>query len=114
MAEKELKNHQQQIENTKEVELFLKDKFTNQEVVPVDEGAAFFRLQAELQPGLRMAKKAEKAYKYELGTETTNFIQYGYWDNSRQGLVSGEKLQLALRQLEKSYLEENMTRARTE
>jgi hypothetical protein len=54
-----------------------------------------------------MAKKAEKAYQYEMGTETASFIQYGYWDNSKQGLVAGEKLQLALRQLEKSYLEEN-------
>jgi hypothetical protein len=54
-----------------------------------------------------MAKKAEKAYKFEMGTELASFIQYGYWDNSMQGLVAGEKLQLALRQLEKSYLEEN-------
>ncbi|HKQ78208.1 MAG TPA: hypothetical protein VJ810_31200 [Blastocatellia bacterium] len=54
-----------------------------------------------------MAKKAEQAYQYELGTETTSFIQYGYWDNSKQGLAAGEKLQLALRRLEKSYLQEN-------
>jgi hypothetical protein len=54
-----------------------------------------------------MAKKAEKAYKFEMGIETASFIQYGYRDNSKQGLVSGEMLQLALRQLEKAYLEEN-------
>jgi hypothetical protein len=54
-----------------------------------------------------MAKKAEKAYKFEMGTESASFIQYGYWDNSKQGLVAGEKLQLALRQMEKSYLEDN-------
>jgi hypothetical protein len=54
-----------------------------------------------------MAKKVEKCYRYEIGNEITNFIQYGYWDNTQQGLTSGEKLQLALRQLEKSYLEEN-------
>lgn len=54
-----------------------------------------------------MAKRVEKAYQYEMGTETVSFIQYGYWDNSKQGLVSSEKLQLALRQIETSYLEEN-------
>ncbi|MBI5909226.1 MAG: hypothetical protein HY848_04665, partial [Betaproteobacteria bacterium] len=32
IAEKELENHKQQIEDAKEVELFLKDKFTNQEL----------------------------------------------------------------------------------
>ena len=54
-----------------------------------------------------IAKKVEKCYRYELGNELTSFIQYGYWDNTMQGLGAGEKLQLALRQLEKSYLEEN-------
>jgi hypothetical protein len=54
-----------------------------------------------------MAKKAEKAYKYEIGNELAGFVQYGYWDNSYQGLLAGEKLQMALRQMEKSYLEEN-------
>jgi Tc toxin complex TcA C-terminal TcB-binding domain len=54
-----------------------------------------------------MAKKAEKCYQYEIGNELASFVQYGYWDNSYQGLLAGEKLQQALRQMEKSYLEEN-------
>ena len=54
-----------------------------------------------------MAKKAEKAYQRELGIESSSFIQYGYWDNAKQGLVSGEKLQLSLRQLENSFLNNN-------
>src|SRR5688500_16872145 len=54
-----------------------------------------------------MAKKVEKCYRYETGNEITSFISYGYWDNQMQGLCAGEKLQLALRQMEKSYLEEN-------
>jgi len=54
-----------------------------------------------------MAKKVEKCYRYELGNETASFISYGYWDNAMQGLCAGEKLQLSLRQLEKSYIEEN-------
>jgi len=31
----------------------------------------------------------------------------GYWDDTKQGLAAGEKLQLALRALESSYLEQN-------
>jgi len=107
IAKKELENHKQQIENTKEVELFLKDKFTNQELYQWMKEQLFAVYKQSYNLAFDMAKKAEKAYKYEMGTETASFIQYGYWDNSMQGLVSGEKLQLALRQLEKSYLEEN-------
>ena len=107
VAEKELENHKQQIENAKEVELFVKDKFTNQELYQWMKEHLFAVYKQSYNLAYDMAKKVEKAYKYELGTETASFIQYGYWDNSKQGLVAGEKLQVALRQLEKSYLEEN-------
>lgn len=107
VAEKELENHKKQIDNAKEVELFLKDKFSNQELYQWMKEQLFAVYKESYNLAYDMAKKAEKAYKYEMGTELSSFIQYGYWDNSKQGLVSGEKLQLALRQLEKSYLEEN-------
>ncbi|HKO95843.1 MAG TPA: neuraminidase-like domain-containing protein [Pyrinomonadaceae bacterium] len=107
VAEKELENHLRQIENSAQVELFLKDKFTNQELYQWMKEQLFAVYKQSYNLAYDMAKKAEKAYKYEMGTETASFIQYGYWDNSTQGLVAGEKLQLALRQLEKSYLEEN-------
>jgi len=107
VAEKELENHIQQIQNAKDVELFLKDKFTNQELYHWMKEQLFAVYKQSYNLAYDMAKKAEKAYNYELGTEPASFIQYGYWDNSKEGLVSGEKLQLALRQLEKSYFEEN-------
>jgi len=107
VAEKELENHKQRIKDSEEVELFLKDKFTNQELYQWIKEQLFAVYKQSYNLAYDMAKKAEKAYKYEIGTEISNFIQYGYWDNSKQGLTSGEKLQLSLRQLEKSYLEEN-------
>ena len=107
VAEKELENHKKQIENSKDVELFLKDKFTNQELYQWMKEQLFSVYDQSYKLAYDMAQKAEKAYQYEMGLESANFIQYGCWDNSKQGLVAGEKLQLALRQLEKSYLEEN-------
>jgi hypothetical protein len=107
VTEKELENHKKQIENAKEVELFLQGKFTNQELYQWMKEQLFAVYKQSYNLAYDMAKKAEKAYKYEMGTEMASFIQYGYWDNSKQGLVAGEKLQLALRQLEKSYIEEN-------
>lgn len=107
VTEKELENHKKQIENSKEVELFLKDKFTNQELYQWMKEQLFAVYKQSYNLAYDMAKKTEKAYKYETGKELASFIQYGYWDNSKQGLAAGEKLHLALRQLEKSYLEDN-------
>jgi len=107
IAEKELENHKQQIDNAKEVELFLKNKFTNQELYQWMKEQLFSVYKQSYNLAFDMAKRVEKAYQYEMGAETASFIQYGYWDNSKQGLVAGEKLQLALRQIETSYLEGN-------
>ena len=107
VAEKELENHKQQIEDSKSIELFLKDKFTNQELYQWMKEQLFAVYRQSYNVVYDMAKKAEKAFSYERGTETAGVIQYGYWDDTKQGLVAGEKLQLSLRQLEKSYVEEN-------
>jgi hypothetical protein len=107
IAEKDLFNHKQQIENGKQVEQFLKDKFTNQELYQWMKEQLFAVYKQSYNLAYDMAKRVEKCYGYELGIATSNFIQYGYWDNTMQGLCAGEKLQLALRQLEKSHLEEN-------
>ncbi len=107
VAKKELDSHRQQIENSKQVEQYLKDKFTNQELYQWMKEQLFSVYKQSFNMAYDMAKKVEKCYQYELGVETSNIIQYGYWNNNKQGLCAGEKLQLALRQLEKSYIEEN-------
>jgi hypothetical protein len=107
VANQELFNHKRQIENSQEVERFLRNKFTNQELYQWMKEQLFAVYKQSYNMAYDMARKVEKCYQFEIGNEVTSFIQYGYWDNTQQGLCSGEKLQLALRQLEKSYLEEN-------
>ena len=57
-----------------------------------------------------MAKKTERALLFERtkpvqpGAQTQpSIIQFGYWDGGHDGLLAGEKLFLALKQLEASY-----------
>jgi len=107
IAQKELKNHKQQIENSQQTEAFLRTKFSNQELYQWMKEQIFSVYQQSYNLAYQMAKKTEKSYQRELGIESSSFIQYGYWDNAKQGLVSGEKLQLALRQLENSFLNNN-------
>ncbi len=107
IAEKELHNHQQRIDDAKAIEQFLQDKFSNQELYQWMKEQLFAVYKQSYNLAFEMAKKCEIAFKFERGTETASYIQYGYWDNTQQGLSSGEKLQLALRQLEKAYVDEN-------
>jgi hypothetical protein len=53
------------------------------------------------------AKKAERAFRFERGLSDSNYIQFGYWDSLRKGLLSGDRLHLALLQLEAAYTDQN-------
>jgi hypothetical protein len=50
-----------------------------------------------------LAKKAEKLFRFERGLTDTSFIQFGYWDPARDGLLAGELLYQGLKQLETAY-----------
>ena len=54
-----------------------------------------------------MAKRAERAYRYELGLHDSSFIQFGYWDSLKKGLLAGERLTHDLKRMEVAYLEQN-------
>jgi hypothetical protein len=107
VAEKELENHLKQIDNAQQVEDFLRSKFSGSELYQWMKDQLFAVYKLSYNMAYDMAKKAENCYKFEIGNPLAGFIQYGYWDSTQQGLCAGEKLHIALRQLEKSYLEEN-------
>jgi hypothetical protein len=108
IALRELNNHQQQIENTAEVHDFLRDKFTNHALYlwMQQETAAMHYQMYEL--ALHCARQAQRAFNFERGHTARQFIPAEIWDNLHEGLLSGERLQLALRHLEKAYYDENV------
>src|SRR5438046_4551324 len=54
-----------------------------------------------------LAKRAEKAFRFERGLTTSNYITFGYWDSLKKGLLSGERLYLDLKRLEMAYIDQN-------
>lgn len=107
VAEQDLAVHLRTLEQSREVELFVKDKFTNQELFAWMAGrisAVYFQTYAL---AFELARSAQRAFQYELSTDQT-FVNFGYWDGARQGLLAGEGLMLALNQMEKSYLDANV------
>ena len=107
IAEQELKNHDQQIENSQMIQEFLQNKYTNQELYRWMQGEISTIFFQSYQLAYDLAKKAERCYRFERGVTSSNFIQFGYWDSSRKGLMSGERLYLSLKQLERAYHDQN-------
>lgn len=54
-----------------------------------------------------LARRAERAFRFDLASPGASFLQFGYWDSLRKGLLAGEKLQLDLRRMEVAYLDQN-------
>lgn len=105
IANQEITNQQKQIDNAQEVEEFLRNKYTNEELYTWMEGQIQTLYYQAYTLAYEMAKKAEKVFRFERGLTTSNFIQFGYWDAARDGLLAGERLYIGLKQLEAAYQE---------
>lgn len=108
IALRELNNHQRQMEHAAEMQDFLRDKFTNHALFLwlQKETAALHYQMYEL--ALHTARQAQRAFNYERGHTTRKFLPAEIWDNLHEGLLAGERLHLAIRQMEKAYLCENL------
>ena len=107
IAVKELANQETQIEQAKELDEFLRSKYTNTELYDWMVGEVATTYFQSYQLAYDLAKRAERSFRYELGLTDSGYIQFGYWDSLRKGLLSGDRLMLDLRRLEAAYLEAN-------
>ncbi len=107
IAWSELRNHYRQIENAKTVDANMRDKFTNGELYDWMVGQISGIYFQSYQLAYDVAKRAERAYRHELGLGDSNFIQFGYWDSLKKGLLAGERLYQDLKRMEVSYLDQN-------
>ena len=57
---------------------------------------------------MHFARQAQRAFNFERGHTARQFIPTEIWDNLHEGLLSGERLQLGLRHMEKAYYDENI------
>jgi len=107
IAEKERDNHVQQIENAKATDEFMRSKYTNEELYQWQVGQISGVYFQSYKLAYDLAKRAERCFRFELGVQDSSYINFGYWDSLKKGLLSGEKLQYDLRRLENAYLEQN-------
>jgi len=107
IANLEMENHDLQIDHAKAVDDVMHEKYTNDELYDWMVGqisAVYFQ---SYKLAYDAAKRAERCYRFELGLADSRFIQFGYWDSLKKGLLAGEQLQLDLRRLEVDYFDRN-------
>jgi hypothetical protein len=110
VAEQELRNHDRQIDNARDVDQHLRDKFTNQDLYQWMIGQVSGLYFQSYQLAYELAKRAEICMQHELGLKygETSFIRFGYWDSLKKGLLAGDHLAYNLKRLEIAYLDGNI------
>jgi hypothetical protein len=106
IAEKELETHERQIEQAEAALELLTAKYTNEELfawMQAQVAGVYFQA---YKLAYDLAKRAERAYMRERGVAAPTFVQFGYWDSLRKGLLAGEGLTLDLKRLELAYLDQ--------
>ena len=110
IAHHEYLNIQKQIEQSQEVDRFLREKFTNEELHAWMQGEISRLYYEYYRFAFDTARKAEKTMKQELmrpEVDATDYIKFNYWDGGRRGLLSGEALYLDVKRMEMAYHENN-------
>jgi peptidoglycan hydrolase-like protein with peptidoglycan-binding domain len=103
LATLELQNQQAVAQTASDVDDFLHSKFTNQELYDwmIAQSSATY-LQA-YQLAYAIAKRAERCFQRELGLTSSAYIQFGYWDSLRKGLLAGDQLLVDLQTMNADY-----------
>jgi hypothetical protein len=107
IAEREITNHDEQVKHAQEMEAFLRDKYTNEQLYGwmISQLSSLYFQTYQLAYGT--AKRAERAFRFERGLTESTYVQFGYWESLKKGLLAGERLHLNLKRLEMAYLDQN-------
>jgi len=109
ISERELANHDLSVQQTRAVDQYMREKFTNRELYDWMIGQLSTLYFQTYQIAFDLAKRAERAYRHELAVVGgAPIIKYGYWDSLRKGLLAGEKLSHDLERLDLAYMDRDV------
>ena len=103
----DIDNQQLQIDQAREADNFMHSKFTNEELFSwmiTQTSTTYFKT---YQLAYDIAKQAEHCFRYELGLDDSAYINFGYWDNLKKGLLAGDMLFYDIKNMEMAYYEQN-------
>lgn len=107
LADSELASHRRRIENARAEHELMTSRYTNEQLRVWLIGRISEVYFQAYRLAYDVAKRAERAYRFELGLSDSSFVQFGYWDSLRKGLTAGEQLLHDLHRMEAAHLEQN-------
>ena len=107
IARKELENQRAQIREARDVDDYLRSKYSNYELYNWMRSELAALHKSTYRMALEQARRAERAAAAELGLPALNLIGNDHWVDRRSGFLAGEHLQHDLKRLEITYLEQN-------
>jgi hypothetical protein len=110
IARHEYLSIKQQITNAQEVDQWLHEKFSNEELYLWMQGEASRLYYEYYRFAFDTSRRAELAMKRELmrpEVDGQSFVKFNYWDGGRKGLLCGEALHLDVKRMEIAYLDNN-------
>lgn len=110
VAQYEYEQTKLRINQAQEVDAFLKDKFTNEQLYGWMQGELSKLYYEYYKFAFDVAQKAEHTMKHELmrsELDEKTFVKFNYWDGGRKGLLSGEALHLDLKRMDMAYHDHN-------
>ncbi|GAP91517.2 putative PA14 domain protein [Rosellinia necatrix] len=105
--EAEMQAQKQESENIAQELEWFQSKYTNEQLYTWLENQYGAVYQDTYTIASQLAQKVQKAYRFEQPRDDTaylNPVAGGYWDSSRDGLLSGTRLSLDLKRIEMAYL----------
>jgi Tc toxin complex TcA C-terminal TcB-binding domain/Neuraminidase-like domain/Salmonella virulence plasmid 28.1kDa A protein len=108
IANQEVDNQNLQIDNAQAEDDFMHSKFTNSDLYAYMIGQISATYFQSYQLAYAMAKQTEQTFRYELGLADSSYINFGYWNSLKKGLLAGEQLAFDVRSMEKAYRDQNV------
>lgn len=109
IARLDAENHKKQIENTRAVDVYMHEKYTNDQLYSWMVGQISSVFFSTHQLALDTARRAQRALAFELGLPESGvqYLRPRYWDSLKKGLIAGDHLRHDLKRMELAYLELN-------
>ena len=105
IAAAELRRHELEVDNSRKVQAYFRDKYTNEQLYGWMLGQLSTVYFQAYKVAFDAAQQAERAFRFERGDASSSFIEFSYWDSLKKGLLAGERLLLDLRRLEAAHVE---------
>ncbi len=107
IANQEVTNQQLQIDNAQSEDDFMHSKFTNTDLYSYMIGQLSTTYFQSYQLAYAMAKQSEQTFRFEVGLADSSYINFGYWNSLKKGLLAGEQLTYDVRNMEKAFRDQN-------